>query len=408
MYLRRGLTSVHSLELGGVVGTVGRRYVAIAGSGVAFAVSWWTCVRFARLDTGTAVGVAGAVLAAAVTVLWWWATRESPAVVHLSSQEVLRRAVAAREDEVRTALLDGLTPANVTYHSGGRATDTVSPNQVGPGGPGRLIRRALDGLLRYDVGGTGSAASNAAAGDLREIGAYFVGLPSKRLVVLGQPGAGKTVLAIELVLQLLRQADESPAADVLAGRVPVRFSAASWLPGQDLRQWLTQRLVLDYGLAQDIAQDLVDGRRVLPVLDGLDEMDPDPVEGPPSRALALLNELNSYSELGGRAPVVVTCRAGRYEQITNAGQILADASTVVIRDLDAAQLRYYMHARYADNPRMCARWDAVLSQLDHPAGLAAQRVLSTPWQLLLSVTAADNGADPGQLLTARMAKHWNS
>ena len=260
------------------------------------------------------------------------------------------------------------------------------------------MRHALNSLLRYDVGGLVSGGRNEADGDLQKIGDYYAGLASKRLIVLGQPGAGKTVLAIELVLQLLRKGEENPGADVLAGRVPVRFSVASWLPGQNLRKWVTQRLVLDYGLAPVIVQDLVDGRRVLPVLDGLDELDPDPIEGPPGRALALLNELNSYAELGQRVPVVVTCRRERYEQITKAGYALADAHAVSIRDLDAAQLRDYLQARYADNPQMSARWNEVLSQLDSPTGLAARRVLATPWRLLLSITAAENGSDPGQLL----------
>lgn len=382
------------------MGAVGRRCIAVAGAGAAFVASWWICARFTTLDTGTAVGVAGAALAVTLTVLWWWATRDPPAAVSLSAQETLRRAVGSREDEVRKALLGGLTPANLAYDHDTHTTDTVSPGQNGPPGPGRLMLRALGGLLRFDVEGSDSGTKNEIDGDLQQIGAYFAELTSKRLVVLGKPGAGKTVLAIELVLQLLRQAEQNPAADALAGRVPVRFSAASWLPGQDLPQWLTQRLVLDYGLTPATAQDLVDGRRVLPVLDGLDELDPEPLVGPPSRALAMLDELNSYSDLGRSVPVVVTCREERYEQITQAGPKLVDARIVIIRDLDVAQLRDYLHARYSGNPEMYLSWDKVLNLFDSPAGLAARRVLTTPWRLLLAVTAAEDGADPGQLLAA--------
>lgn len=379
------------------MGIVGRRFIAVAGAGSVFAASWWICARFTRLDTGSAVGVAGAVLAVAVTVLWWWATRESSATASLSAEERLRRAVISREDEVRKALLDGLIPANLAYSRDTPMTGASFSDMSGSAGFGGLVRRTLNGLLRYDIVDTASTR-NDAHGDLDNIGIYFAGLESKRLVVLGRPGAGKTVLAIELVLQLLRQAEENPAADVFIGRIPVRFSVASWLPGQDLRSWLMQRLALDYGLASATAQDLIDGRRVLPVLDGLDELDPEPLEGPPRRALALLNELNSYAELGQRAPVVVTCREERYEQITKAGHKLAGADTVTIRDLDTARLRDYLHARYADNPQMYVSWDKVLDQLNGPAGVVARRVLTTPWRLLLSVTAAENGADPGRLL----------
>ncbi|WP_327722307.1 hypothetical protein OG381_48205 [Streptomyces sp. NBC_00490] len=69
-----------------------------------------------------------------------------------------------------------------------------------------------------------------------EIGEVFADrIPTRRLVILGDPGAGKSVLLIRLLLDLIdRRADGAP--------VPVLFSMASWNPRQPLKVWLAEQL----------------------------------------------------------------------------------------------------------------------------------------------------------------------
>lgn len=114
------------------------------------------------------------------------------------------------------------------------------------------------------------------------------------LVVLGEPGAGKTILLIRLVLDLLaRRSLEDP--------VPVLIPLASWNPtptGQDLYRWLEARLITNHpgladpadpvpgGTATSRGRALLNAGLILPVLDGLDEL-PDAVRGP---AIARINE----------------------------------------------------------------------------------------------------------------------
>ena len=101
-------------------------------------------------------------------------------------------------------------------------------------------------------------------------------VPTRRLIVLGAPGAGKTILMVRLVLDLLtrRKAGEP---------VPVMVALASWDPvSQDLRRWLTARLTVDYpALAaaapitagtQTRAEALLAAGLIMPILDGLDEI----------------------------------------------------------------------------------------------------------------------------------------
>ena len=65
-------------------------------------------------------------------------------------------------------------------------------------------------------------------------------VPTGRLTVLGEPGSGKTILMVRLVLDMLvsRKAGE---------RVPILASIASWNPAaQDLRELLYRQLVNDH------------------------------------------------------------------------------------------------------------------------------------------------------------------
>jgi hypothetical protein len=58
--------------------------------------------------------------------------------------------------------------------------------------------------------------------------------------------------------------------------IPVRVSLAEWDTHQPPTSWLAKQISQRYdsqGITPDVAYKLVDQRRILPVLDGLDEMD---------------------------------------------------------------------------------------------------------------------------------------
>jgi predicted NACHT family NTPase len=80
-----------------------------------------------------------------------------------------------------------------------------------------------------------------------------------------------------------------------------------------LDDWLVDQVVDGYGLPRATAKELVRDRRIVPLLDGLDEMDADGAE--PTRAARALEQLNSYRAGNEDAPLVVTCREARYEQL---------------------------------------------------------------------------------------------
>ena len=236
--------------------------------------------------------------------------------------------------------------------------------------------------------------------------------------MLGAPGAGKTVLLSRLILDLLNQIEALPRGELPPQvRVPVLLS----LPGCDLGEvqgassdqlahrlqtWITTRLREDYGLRAAHASALVQGQRILPVLDGLDEMDLLPTATntgpmPRPRAMAVLRALNA----GIRPPVVLACRHTDYRDITQATSapvasptILTDARHVTLRPLDKHEIIAYLTARFPDRTgELRPRWQPIADALTQETPLLG--VLANPWQLFLAVTAyTTETSNPAELL----------
>ncbi|MEX3106236.1 trypsin-like peptidase domain-containing protein [Streptomyces sp. ST1020] len=213
-------------------------------------------------------------------------------------------------------------------------------------------------------------------GDFARVAEYLEALVPRRLVVTGGPGAGKTLLAYELVHRLLSRMDGG-------GPVPVPMSLPGWDTTVPFTDWFTGRLAHDYLDGSDTAaRRLLATGRIMPVLDGLDELDPP--GGGRSRAAAALVQLNRFE-----GPLAVTCRSTEYEALSRAGERLLDCATVRIEAVGAADGRRYLVERAVDRARLHAVEEELFT-----AGTATAAALSSPWMLTLAslVSRSEAGA----------------
>ncbi|WP_158692133.1 NACHT domain-containing NTPase [Streptomyces aurantiacus] len=231
-------------------------------------------------------------------------------------------------------------------------------------------------------------------GTLEDVATCYCDLRSRRLVIAGAPGAGKTVLAVHLMLLLLKAREGGDP-------VPVRLSLSTFDPDRnDLDDWLTDQLTRTYRLGPAAAAALVDARLILPVLDGLDEMDAHEAPGNDSRAAAALEAMNKYLDGTTRGHLVLICRSTAYDALERAGMWAEDADRIEIADVSPAAAKAFIEARTKNR----ARWRPVLHELrDAPAGPLALS-LSTPWRLTVALAVYDErhrggwARDPADLL----------
>ena len=262
------------------------------------------------------------------------------------------------------------------------------------------VRRELEGEHRlpipWDRGPGATADEPPDLGDLPGLLAGYVERPS-RLVVLGGPGSGKTGLGIRLVTQLL----ERPEARV--DRLPVLLPASSWDPTvTGLRAWIAERLREEHQFLEaptehhrDLAEALVAGRRILPILDGLDEMP----EARRDRALAAVLEEMATSE-----PFVLTCRTDEF-LAASGERLLRTAEVVRLLPVDTTSVVAYL--RHMPSPaagaRTRERWAPALARLEQEPDGALAAVLSQPVMVFLAWRMYEHPAgDPMDLFDAAL------
>ncbi|MEM7573292.1 MAG: hypothetical protein AAF433_10345 [Bacteroidota bacterium] len=124
-----------------------------------------------------------------------------------------------------------------------------------------------------------------------------------RLLILGEPGAGKTTLVLRLAIQLIERKER---------QIPIIINMATWRPRfKTVQEWFLE-LLPQMGFSKALAKAMVEEHTILPFFDGLDELE----EGQRNRCMEAIGEYGINSE-------VVSIRRSTSCRFTNSGRALA-------------------------------------------------------------------------------------
>ncbi|WP_027944037.1 NACHT domain-containing protein [Amycolatopsis taiwanensis] len=256
-------------------------------------------------------------------------------------------------------------------------------------------RTATDDLLDHWENIHDSAEPVPLEGHFTAVRETYQAVHSKRLVIVGQTGAGKTVLAHRLILDLLD-------TDGVTGPVPVLFSLSDWNPDStDLQLWLIQQLVRDFGFLNDKnpatgetqAEILVKEKLILPVLDGFDEI-------PHQHHRAAIGKVSNIDY-----PLVVTSRPDEYREAAHVVKAVGRAAAIELQEVARDEAHRFL--RLSTSKSRSREWDAVFEHLEtQPDQTASQnltRVLKTPLMVTLARTVYNDTPDrhPHDLLESQ-------
>ncbi|MEU7588830.1 NACHT domain-containing protein [Micromonospora sp. NPDC049230] len=301
-------------------------------------------------------------------------------------------APAIDEDRIGRALTDLATQIEAEWAAEAARQEVTRPAPLlvrwsSTGRPAADRRYVLDDPLggdwqHFPLSGKTTGEPN------NEIVEAFRNLPHRQLMVLGRPGAGKTVFAMLLTLGLIgRRTAGEP--------VPVLLSIHLWDGAERLDDFVARRLAEDHcdvlavhGDPPALARRLVKEKRILPILDGFDELPADSVA-------QAMTRLDQFAVTGW--PLVVTCRSHEYDMAVERSRVLSRAAVVELASVDVEDAITYL-----SSPAPDPRWEPVFAHLRaHRDGPLAE-AFSTPLMVALarSTYQAASTTDPVDLLEA--------
>lgn len=152
----------------------------------------------------------------------------------------------------------------------------------------------------------------------------------RALLILGAPGAGKTTTLLEIARELIAQAETDPSQPI-----PVVFNLSNWaIQRADLSVWLVSELAIRYQVPRAVGRDWLTDHRILPLLDGLDEV-------APAAQAACVRAINDYVDRGGLPGLIVCCRSGEYAALPIRLRLNA---AIAISPLSPEQIDDYLEA----------------------------------------------------------------
>jgi hypothetical protein len=192
------------------------------------------------------------------------------------------------------------------------------------------------------------------------------------LLILGEPGSGKTTTLLDLARTLLDRAEKD-----IKERVPIILNLSSWKRDQCLVAWMADQLSEKYRVPRKIAHAWIQNGYLLPFLDGLDELSS-------NLQPKCVNAINSFIENSQLAGLVVSCRLVEYQWLPKRLKLNA---ALCLEPLASEKVRNYIASA---GPDLSALSDAIRTDS------ALQELAQTPLMLSM-MSLAFHGTSAGEL-----------
>lgn len=151
---------------------------------------------------------------------------------------------------------------------------------------------------------------------------------NSEMLILGDPGSGKTTTLLELARDLIKHAQADDAQPI-----PVIFNLSSWADDRKpLAEWLSNELTFKYGAPKAIAKEWIETNTLILLLDGLDEVNSRYRE-------ECVTAINAYREENGFTRIVVCSRTRDYEALSTRLRL---NGAVVLQPLNMEQIDKYL------------------------------------------------------------------
>ncbi len=148
------------------------------------------------------------------------------------------------------------------------------------------------------------------------------------LLILGEPGSGKTITLLQLARELIVRAKVD-----IDRRIPVVLNLSSWAAEkQTIAEWIIEELNNKYDVPRKIGQQWVEKQELLLLLDGLDEI------RDLEKRNACVKALNAFQQKQA-TEMVVCCREKDYEKLKDRLKL---QSALVLQPLTTEQIHTYL------------------------------------------------------------------